>query len=605
MKTLLNLLKAALLGVGASVLLLLGALLLAPFLLKDRVIELVERQVSERLEATVSFEDVDLSLLSTFPALTVEVVGLEVVGAGEFEGVTLASAQSLRAGVDLRTLVRDDQLLIESAAIRQPEIYLLVNADGAANYDIVKAADEEDTKAEDAPEALTLRLQQFEVSGGRMEYDAPGAEVLLDGLEHQGSALVDGATYTVASSTTVESLTVRVGDVRYIRRASASVELGSVLHAEEDRLELERLQVVLNELTGEASGTIQWANDEVRVDLALESGEGQSVRALASTIPVAYSGDLSGLRASGTYALSAKVKGRVSSREGHAPPFSASLRVRNGKLQRADLPLPLHGIEVAATLRHPGGHLDGMTVDIRRLAARAGQGHVEGQLSITKPLSNPFLEAALNGRMDLAELSQAYPLSDDAELQGTVGFELDLVAKGDRVHRLTGWMTATALAYLPKNAPHVRVSAASLSFAPRATKVGSLFATYGRSDLRVTGTLSPLTTMLRRDRPVVGNLPLDSRFFDLDEFLEGDAVEIPPNLDITIPAKAKKLLYKKLVFPEMRGVVLIKDGDVSLTNVRSDAGRKHAEALLSALKGDAILAPSASRPDLVLPLKMR
>ena len=128
MKTLLNLLKAALLGVGASVLLLLGALLLAPFLLKDRVIELVERQVSERLEATVSFEDVDLSLLSTFPALTVEVVGLEVVGAGEFEGVTLASAQSLRAGVDLRTLVRDDQLLIESAAIRQPEIYLLVNA---------------------------------------------------------------------------------------------------------------------------------------------------------------------------------------------------------------------------------------------------------------------------------------------------------------------------------------------------------------------------------------------------------------------------------------------------------------------------------------------
>ena len=49
-----------------------------------------------------------------------------------------------------------------------------------------------------------------------------------------------------------------------------------------------------------------------------------------------------------------------------------------------------------------------------------------------------------------------------------------------------------------------------------------MFATYGRSDLRVKGTLSPLTTILRPNHPVVGNLALDSRFFDLDEFLEAD-----------------------------------------------------------------------------------
>ena len=63
-----TLLRAALIGVGASVLLLLGGLALAPFVLKDRVVELVGRQISERLEATVSFEEVELSLLSAFPA---------------------------------------------------------------------------------------------------------------------------------------------------------------------------------------------------------------------------------------------------------------------------------------------------------------------------------------------------------------------------------------------------------------------------------------------------------------------------------------------------------------------------------------------------------
>lgn len=596
-------LKAVLLGVSASVVLLLAGILLTPWLLKDRVIELVERQVSERLDATVAFEDVDLSLLSTFPALTIEVVGLEVVGAGAFEGVTLASVRSFRAGVDLVRLLRDDQLLIESATIDQPGIFLRVNEDGEANYDIVKAADEEAIETEEEPGALALRLRRYEISGGRIEYHAPSAEVSLEGLEHQGSAAIDGATYTVSSSTTVESLTVRGASVRYIRRAKVSVDLGAVLRADEERLDVDRLRVAINELTGEASGTIEWADGRVGLDLELGSGKGQSIRALVSAIPAAYAGDLDGLQATGTYALSAKVKGRVSSQEGHAPSFSASLRVRNGKLQHRDLALPLHDIEIAASLAHPGGHLDETTIDIGRLSARAGKGHVEGQFSISKPLSNPFLEAAMEGRVDLAELSQAYPLSDDAELRGNVAFDLDVAAKGDHVHRLSGWMTATAVAYRPEDAPHIEIGAASITFTPQATKVDALYGAYGKSDLAIQGSLSPLNAFLRER--FLGDLQLESRSLYLDEILEGESVEIPENLDITIAAKAKKLMRKKLVLSDMRGVVLIKDGDWSLTDVRSDAGPKYAEALLSSLKGDAILAPPGSRPRLIPPLKMK
>ena len=362
-----------------------------------------------------------------------------------------------------------------------------------------------------------------------------------------------------------------------------SVDLGAVLRADEERLELDRLEVVLNELSGEVSGTVEWADGQVGLDLELESGKGQSIRALVSAIPAAYSSDLDGLRASGTYSLSAKVQGHVSGQEDHAPSFWASLRVRNGKLQRADLPLPLEDIEIAATLAHPGGHLDEMHVDIHGLTLRAGQSHVEGKLSISTPLTNLYLEAALNGRVDFTELSQAYPLPDDAELEGKLGFDLDLAAKGERVRRCSGWMNATAFAYLPENAPHFRVSAASLSLGPRATKVDSFYGTYGSSDLKVKGTLSPLTTVLRPDAPVVGNLTLDSQFINLDDFLEGDVAEIPQTLDITITATAIKLQRKKIVLSDMKGVVLIKDGEVKLTKVRSDTQRKKVEALLDSL----------------------
>ena len=54
--------KAALIGVGATLLLLLAGTLLAPWLLRDHVVDLVELQIGERLEASVTFERIDLSL---------------------------------------------------------------------------------------------------------------------------------------------------------------------------------------------------------------------------------------------------------------------------------------------------------------------------------------------------------------------------------------------------------------------------------------------------------------------------------------------------------------------------------------------------------------
>lgn len=600
-----TLLRAALIGVGASVLLLLGGLALAPFVLKDRVVELVGRQISERLEATVSFEEVELSLLSTFPTLIIEVAGLEVVGAGAFEGVTLASVQSFRAGVDLVRLVRDEQLLIESATIDQPEIYLLVNEDGEANYDIVKAADEEETEAEEEPAALALRLRRYQVSGGRIEYGTPGTEVSLEGLEHDGSAVIQGATYTVSSSTTVESLTVRIAGVRYIKRAKASVNLAGVLRADDQRLEVERLEVALNELTGEASGKIEWQDGDVDLDLELVSGKRQSIRALVSAIPDAYRGDIAGLRATGTYSIRAKVKGRLSLRDDRAPSFSASLFVHNGTLQHPELPLPLTDISVDASVKHPGGHLDKVAIHVPSFTARAGQSHVEGRFALRTPLSQPDIELTGEGHFDLAEVAEAYPLSDEAELRGTVAVNLDLAAKGERVERLKGWVVATAIAYRPKDAPHIEVSVALLKFTPKATKVQSLSGAYGRSDMALKGSLSPLNVFLGDGRMIVGELQLESRTLYLDEIVDGPEIVIADNLDITIAAKATTLIRKKLKLPNMRGIVLIKDGDWALTNVRSDTGRKHAEALLSSLKGDAILAPPGGRPRLIKPLKMR
>ncbi|UCH28656.1 MAG: AsmA family protein, partial [Myxococcales bacterium] len=219
--------KTTLIATGVALVLLLGALAFVPFLLEDRVLELVRTQANGRLGASVDFEDLDLSLLSTFPTLTVEINGLDVTGKGVFEGRQLASVPRLAVGLDLTRLILDEQLLIESFTLDDPELHFLVNEDGEVNYDITKGSDEEPepTVAEAEPRAFAVRLRQFEITGGLITYDAPGIHVSIEGLDHSGSAVIDDATYALTSSTTVEALTLPLRRIRCLRNAKASLNL--------------------------------------------------------------------------------------------------------------------------------------------------------------------------------------------------------------------------------------------------------------------------------------------------------------------------------------------------------------------------------------------
>ena len=60
----------ALVVVGAS---------LVPILFRDQVVERLQRELNQQLDATVSFAEIDVSLLSTFPTLTAEVTELSIV----------------------------------------------------------------------------------------------------------------------------------------------------------------------------------------------------------------------------------------------------------------------------------------------------------------------------------------------------------------------------------------------------------------------------------------------------------------------------------------------------------------------------------------------
>lgn len=590
--------RIALIATSIIVALLVLAVALVPLLFKDRIVALVRTELNERLEATVDFEDVDLSLLSTFPALTVEVESLSITGKGEFDGVELLGASSIGAGIDLMALAFDDRIQIVSVKVDEPTVHVIVNDAGKANYDIVVQSDEPPETEQPSDEGLAFEIEHYEIDDADVHYEEPGVDVLVEGLEHQGRLRVTGPNQELESKTTIESLSVRLGAIRYIKEARASMDVNALLQSEASKLTVESLQVALNQLALGGSGSLGWGGEGTQIDLELASKEGLPVKALVSAIPNAYAADFEGLKTTGRFSFRAEAHGQLGPEDDDIPAFDVAARVRDGTLKYPDLPLAITELELDAKVAHPGGLLDKMKVSVPQYAIAAGQSRAAGELRITQPLSGPNLDLTVDGKVDLAEVAKAYPIPDVEGLAGLVEAKINLSAKGQNVSKLEGAISVRDLEYEPVGGPTIRVSEGSVQLNPKNTILQKLEAEVGSSDIRLKGTAAPLTTFLMGEDKITASVALSSNRLRVEDFL-GEAPEeddetpsalvLPEDLDARLDLDVKNLTYGDLELRNFKGTGRIRNRKLILDGVRADA-------LGGSMKLDGTLTTSPTEP---------
>lgn len=574
--------RVALITVASVVGIVVLAVALAPLLFRDRIVERVKVELNERLEAEVAFSDVDLTLLSTFPTLTVRIDELTIRGKGAFEGIELLRAQSLAAGVDLMALIFDETIEIRSVLVDEPMAHIVVTADGAANYDILGELEAGGETESSTGTDLVLELEDYEIRDGALVYEEPGVDVAIVGLAHRGRFRLEGGTQALRSKTVADQLSVRLGGIRYLKNAHAELDVEALIEGEQETLTIQSLALAVNELAIDGSGTIRW-RDDVDLDLQMASREGLPIKALISAIPNAYAADFDGLQASGTFSLRASVQGRVGADDAGTPSFEVKAQVRNGKLKYPDLPLGITGIELDANIDHPGGHLDKVTVDVAKYAFTAGESSATGSVRVRRPLSGPNVDLVLNGRLNLAELATAYPLPDVEALTGVIAAKLDLSAQGKQISKLTGTISANDVTYQPQGASEIRVSEAQVALSPKQTTIQKLEASVGTSDASIRGVASPLTTFLSDDQKVTASLWVRSKRLRVEDILGDDGGEsqeqgaatapfvLPDDLDANLNLDVETLTYGELTLKNLEGSGRLRNRKLTLDDVKADA----------------------------------
>lgn len=566
------------------------ALAAAPFLFKDKIQQMVIRAINNNLEATVDFDKIDLSLFRSFPMANVSIQKLSVINKAPFEGDTLVYSDRIDLKMSVKELFKsaDETIEVEYFSIKDTQVNLIFNPDGLGNFDIAIKSDED--KEEDTSEdsGFSMKLQGYEVENLKFTYldQASNMKMVLDKINHKGTgdftnSVVDLDTYTSAVAS------FDMDDTNYLNNVNLILDADLSLDLENSKYTFKENMARINKLPLEFDGFLQLKEEGQEYDLTFNTPT-TSFSNFLGLIPSAYSGELENITTTGDFSVKGFVKGILS--ETTIPQFDIAMASDNASFKYPDLPKTVQNIIIDAKVRNETGLTKDIYVDLDQLSFKIDQDVFNAKAKLRNVTENMLVDANLNGTINLANLSQAYPIQLEKDLKGVlradVGLSLDMLSVEQEKYenvKAQGTLNLTGFEYDGEElAKPLEISEADLKFNPSHVALNKLDAKTGKSDIQATGTLDNFYGFMFKDQTLKANFNLTSNHLEVADLMTTSTTEtsseettaapsedfkIPSFLDCIISAKASTVVYDNLTLKNVSGKLAIKDETVALQNV--------------------------------------
>jgi hypothetical protein len=573
--------RRGLIGVGAVLAVVFLLLLLVPMLFSGTISERVKTQLNRTLLARVDWRGAGLGFFHDFPNLTLTLDDFTIVGVNKFAGDTLAAIPRFRVVVNLASAVRaglggSGPIVVRAIELDRPRLSLKALDDSTANWNITRP---DTTRAEPAGASrpMALSLQRFDLTDANITVDDRPARLKarIVGLSQSLSGDFSQSNVRVETRAHADTATVEFAGITYLNRVRLELSVDAAADMVKKAVTLGQSGLRLNDLTVALQGSAAKAGDDLDLDLAFGAPK-TDFKSILSLVPAVYAKDFASVKTTGSLALSGKVKGRYGKTA--FPSFSLRTKVDNATFRYPDLPLPARDIFLDLGISNPGGSADSTVVNLSRLHVVLGKNPVDAVLVLRTPISDPDVDARMQGTVDLADLRRTVKLENVQQLTGVIAADaavrtrMSYLDKGqyDRV-AARGTVDVRDLAVKSQAFPHpLAIAQASLALAPQRAQLKSFSGRIGSSDLRASGTLENLLGYVLRDDDLKGSATLASNTFNLDEWRsdEGElsVIPVPPKIDFSLDATVGRLLYDKLVMTDARGKLRIKDRRMTLEN---------------------------------------
>lgn len=570
--------------------------IVTPLLLRGKIGDIVKREANAMLAARLDFEKLDISLLRNFPNASLNLKGLTLVGTDRFEGDTIVAARRITVVVNLMSLVGDEGFEVRKIILASPALHAHKLADGAVNWDVMKPSGEADTTAaeESAPSSFRLSVRDFRLTDAviRYEDDSTGMELRTAPLSLRLSGDMSAESTQLDLDLLAGGVDFTQGGVPLLHDAELALDAEIDADLAEKRFTFSRNTLRLNAIEMRLDGWVQQVGDALAMDVSAGCSEVR-FKDLLSLIPAFYKHEFRSLAASGELSMELWARGQMHGAQ--LPAFELKTEVHNGSFQYSSLPKAVTDINIAAKVSNAGGELDKTEVEISEFGLKMAGNSLSATGYATNLMSDPTFRATLSGRVDLGAIREVYPLEKGIDLAGRIAASLKLSGRmsdveSGRYERISasGSLVVEQLGLHVQQLPEVFIRRAAATISPQAMTLGEFGVKVGGSDLSATGQLTGYLGYLMRGEQLAGRLYVKSDLLDLNEIraavpadaeaesaeaekpaeevaaAPAQAIVVPKNLNLSLNAELKKVLFEKMVITDIAGEMSVAGGTLSL-----------------------------------------
>ncbi len=583
-----------------TLLVLLAIIIAVPLFLQGKIEEIIKTKVNNNINATLDFEKANLSLLKSFPNANVGLSKLSLVNKAPFEGDTLFSSSEIELAMSIKELFKsaDEPIVIKTLNIDGAKLHIKADAEGNANYDIAKGSEEAvSTTPEASSDNFTLNMDSYSITNSEIIYEDLASGMLLDISEMNHSGTGDLSLEKSELKTLTDALvSFEMDSTRYLNKNKINLDALIGIDLSENKYTFLENKAMINQLPLVFDGFVKVNDDNQEVDITFKTPSSDFKNFLA-VIPEAYASNIENVQTTGNFEVNGEFKGVVD--DEHIPTFKIAINSENASFKYPDLPKSVRNVYIDTEINNETGITEDTYVNINRLSFLIDEDKFNLNAKIRELMGNTKVNAHMDGSINLANISKAYPVPDDYNLKGilnadvTTAFDMaSLEKKQYQNTKTSGKASVSGFEYASEELKNpVAINTAAVTFNPNTVTLNSFKGKTGSTDFDAKGTLTNLLGFMFNNENIEGNFTLASNQFALNDFMveetetvetEGsekekkstptgeERIKIPSFLDCTIEASANTVVYDNLNLKNVKGTLLIKDETATVKNLTSN-----------------------------------
>ena len=593
-----SILKRILKWSGLTFLVLLILIIAAPFIFKDKLIQIVKDEANKNLNAKVDFGEFDLTLISSFPDFRFKIQKISVINIEPFKGDTLAYIKELSFDLNIKSVISGDQYQINSLIIDEPKINGIVMIDGKANWDISKPSIDTTSAvpADTSATKFALKLKSLQIKHANITYnDMQGnMTAALKDMNYTLSGDFTQDNFILSNLLEIAETSFNMGGVGYLTKAKTRFKADLDMDMPNMKFTFKENEFDLNDLGFAFDGFVAMPKEDIAMDLKFAAKQTE-FKSILSLIPSVYSKDFASVQTQGKLKLNGLAKGTMHSEKDSTkntfPSFEINLGITDAMFKYPSLPKSVSNINIDVHVENKKDYLDATVIDVNKFHLEMAGNPIDMWAHVKTPISDPDLTAEIKGIINLASVKEFIPMEKGDEMSGMVNANIAAAGRMSSIDKkeydkfkMSGTLEINKMNYKTTTLPYqVLLNMMKLNFTNQFVELASFDALLGKSDVKANGKIENFMQYIFKDSLIKGAFNVQSNFMDLNELMSSTktttatpaatdtaamtVAEVPGNIDFDLNANFVKVLYDNLTIDNMVGNIVVRQKKVDMTNL--------------------------------------